>query len=65
MNFNIGAVVDLFGSVGMAKACVASDPPRPYVGLFRTEAHMQAAAHGIDEYIMREMGREGAPPSTF
>ena len=58
-------MVDLFGRVNMAKACVASVPPRPYLGLFRSEAHVLAAANGIDEYIMREMGREGPPPSKF
>ena len=64
-NFNIGAVVDLFGSVNMATACLVSEPPRPYLALLRNPAHVDAFAKAIDEFIMREIGNAGPPPSKF
>ena len=64
-NFNIGAVVDLFGSVNMATACLVSEPPRPYLALLRNPAHVDAFAKAIDAFIMREIGNAGPPPSKF
>ena len=49
----------------MAIACVNSDPPRPYVALLRNQKHVDVIAGHIDNYIMREMGREGPPASKF
>ena len=64
-NFNLNGIVDLFGSVNMAKACLLSSPPRPYLALLRNDQHVAAFVKGIDDFIMREMGREGPPPSPF
>ena len=64
-NFNMVGVVDLLGCSNMGIACVNSEPPRPYVALPRGEEHVKAISSGIDKFIMREMGREGPPPSKF
>ena len=64
-NFNIGSVIDLFGSVHLAIACLNAEPPKPYFGLCRNEAHASAMAEALDKYIVREIGREGPPPSKF
>ena len=64
-NFNVIGVIDLYGSPSMAIACVDSSPPLPYVGLVRNEAHEQAHALAVDQFIMKEMGREGPPASKF
>ena len=64
-NFNVGAAIDLFGSTNMGIACVMSDPPRPYLALLRNQTHVDVVTNAVDEYIMREMGREGPPPSKF
>jgi len=64
-NFNIGAVVDLFGSTNLAKACVYSTPPRPYLCLCRNLCHVSVLSKAVDTFIAREMGRAGPPPSKF
>jgi len=64
-NFNIGAVVDLFGSSNLAKACVVATPPRPYLCLVRNELHGSVLADAVDTFIMREMGRADPQPSKF
>ncbi len=64
-NFNIGAVVDLFGSSNLAKACVYSTPPRPYLCLVRNFLHASVLSNAVDTFIAREMGRAGPPPSKF
>ena len=64
-NFNFCAVIDLFGSSNLAKACVSATPPRPYLCLVRNELHGKVLAEAADTYIMREMGRAGPPASKF
>ena len=64
-NFNVLGVIDLFGSANMAIACVESEPPQPYLALLRNQEHVDAIAGHVDNYIMREMGREGPPASKF
>ena len=64
-NFNITAVIDLFGSANLAIACVSAEPPKPYVAILRNDSHVRAVAEAIDSYIVREMGREGPPASKF
>ena len=64
-NFNVGSVIDLFGSVNLAIACLCAEPPKPYFALCRNEAHANAMAEALDQFIVREMGREGPPPSKF
>ena len=64
-NFNLGAVVDLFGSANLAIACISATPPRPYLALVRSELHASVLASAVDTYIAREMGRAGPPPSKW
>ena len=64
-NFNIRAVVDLFGSTNLAKACVYSTPPRPYLCLCRNYLHASVLSKAVDTFIAREMGRAGPPASKF
>jgi|GEM_PF-6765236 len=64
-NFNVVGVIDLFGSVNLALACLNSEPPRPYLGLLRNATHLEVFQRSIDTFIMREIGREGPPPSKF
>ena len=64
-NFNVVGVIDLFGSVNLALACLNSEPPRPYLGLLRNATHVEVFQRSIDTFIMREIGREGPPPSKF
>ena len=64
-NFNLGAVVDLFGSANLAIACVSATPPRPYLALVRNELHATVLAGAVDTFIAREMGRAGPPPSKW
>ena len=64
-NFNVTAVIDLYGSTNMAIACIDSDPPRPYLALLRNETHVKVIGDAIDTWIMKEMGREGPPASKF
>ena len=64
-NVNVKAVVDVMGSSNMAIACLMSEPPRPYVALLRNDKHVEVIRRAVDKHIMREMGREGPPPSKF
>ena len=64
-NFNVVGVIDLFGSVNLANACLSSEPPRPYLGLLRNPTHVEVVSRAIGTFIMREIGREGPPPSKF
>ena len=65
LNFNLGGVIDLFGSANLAIACISATPPRPYLALVRSELHASVLASAVDTYIAREMGRAGPPPSKW
>ena len=60
-NFDLTCVVDLFGSVQMAIAALASKPRRSYLGIVQNETHRRFAEAAVDEWIVREMGRAGSP----
>ena len=62
-NFNIKVVVHVFGSANIAIKALEAKPPCAYFGIGLNQDHVTYLESVVDEWLVREIGREAADNS--